>query len=130
MSLGRLALLGGVLLQHFLPLGASHDAICGGLWQTTAALLPHAVGTAQTEAADSLLRDRDAFLADVREYLLQARQYANHYYDSHHCDFEFAVGDWVWLHLLHRPTHSLERRPTGKLGPRYAGPFKVLEHIG
>ena len=44
---------------------------------------------------------------------------------------QYAVGDWVWLCLLHRPTHSLERsRPKGKLGPRYAGPFQVLEHVG
>ena len=41
------------------------------------ALLPHTAGTATTEAADTLLRDRDAFLADVRERLLQARQHAN-----------------------------------------------------
>ena len=40
------------------------------------------------------------------------------------------MGDWVWLHLLHRLTHSLERRPKGKLRPRYAGPFQVIERIG
>ena len=40
------------------------------------------------------------------------------------------MGDWVWLHLLHRTTQSLEPRAKGKLGPRYAGPFQVLERIG
>ena len=40
-----------------------------------------------------MLRDRDAFLADIRESLLQARQHAKHYYDSHHRKLEFAVGD-------------------------------------
>ena len=40
------------------------------------------------------------------------------------------MGDWVWLRWLHRTTQSLEPRAKGKLGPRYAGPFQVLEHIG
>ena len=52
------------------------------------------------------------------------------YYDAGHRDLEFAVGDWVWLRLLHRTTQSLEPRAKGKLGPRYAGPFQVLERIG
>ena len=77
-----------------------------------------------------LLRDRDAFLAEVRERLLQAQQYAKRYYDEHHRELEFAVVDWAWLRLLHRPTHSLETRPKGKLGPRYVGPLQVLERIG
>ena len=59
------------------------------------ALLPHTFGVAQTETVDTLLRDRDAFLADVRERLLQTRQHAKHYYDEHHRKLEFAVGDWV-----------------------------------
>jgi hypothetical protein len=63
---------------------------------------------------------------EVRECLLQAKRY----YDDHHRELELAVGDWVWLCLLHCPTHSLEHRPKGKLGPRYAGPFQVLARIG
>jgi hypothetical protein len=52
------------------------------------------------------------------------------YYDAHHREAEFAVGDWVWLRLLHRTTQSLDLRSRRKLGPRYAGPFRVLERIG
>lgn len=40
------------------------------------------------------------------------------------------MGEWVWLRLLHRTTHSLDARDKGKLGPRYAGPFHILERIG
>jgi hypothetical protein len=36
----------------------------------------------------------------------------------------------VWLRLLHRPVQSLEPCAKGKLGPRYAGLFRVLERIG
>ncbi|XP_073367793.1 uncharacterized protein [Aegilops tauschii subsp. strangulata] len=69
-------------------------------------------------------------LAEVRQRLLQAQQLAKHYYDDHHREAEYAVGDWVWLCLLHRSTQSLDPRAKRKLGPRYAGPFAALEHIG
>lgn len=36
------------------------------------ALLPYTAGTARTEAADTQLHDRDTFLVDVRDRLLQA----------------------------------------------------------
>lgn len=76
-----------------------------------------------------MLRGRDTFLADVRERLHQARQLTKHYYDTRHCDVEFAVGDWVWLRLLHSPNQSLEPWPKGKLGPHYTGLFQNLERI-
>ena len=43
---------------------------------------------------------------------------------------EFDVGSWVWLRLLHRTAQSLDPRAKHKLGPRWAGPFRVLERIG
>jgi transposase InsO family protein len=93
-------------------------------------LLSHAPGSEASEEASQLLRDRDSFLADIRERLLQPRNYAKHYYDRHHRELEFDVGDWVWLRLLHRLTRSLEPRAKGKLGPRYTGPFCIVERIG
>ena len=69
-------------------------------------------------------------LAEVRQRLLQVQQLSKKYYDAGLHDLEFALGDWIWLHLLHRTTKSLEPRAKGKLGPRYAGPFQVLERIG
>jgi hypothetical protein len=43
---------------------------------------------------------------------------------------EFDVGAWVLLRLLHRPTHALASPSKGKLRPRYAGPFQIIERIG
>ncbi|KAJ1276598.1 hypothetical protein BS78_05G226900 [Paspalum vaginatum] len=85
---------------------------------------------AETQAMDDMLRERDIFLREVRDRLLQAQEHARCAYNTHHRDLEFAVGNWVWLRLLHRQALSLVHRPKGKLGPRYAGPFQVLEHIG
>jgi len=79
---------------------------------------------------DVLLRDHDTFLMEVRERLLQAQQYAKHHYDEHHPEVAFDVGAWVLLRLLHHPTHALATPSRGKLRPRYAGPFQIVERIG
>ena len=75
-------------------------------------------------------RSRDDILAEVRQRLLQAQQLSKRYYDANHRELEFAVGDWVWLRLLHRTAQSLDPSARHKLGPRYARPFQVLERIG
>jgi hypothetical protein len=93
-------------------------------------ILPYTTGTAKTEAPDSLLRSRDEMLTEVRQCLLQAQQLSKKYYDANHRDLEFSVGDWVWLRLLHRTAQSLDPQARRKLGPRYAGPFWVLERVG
>jgi transposase InsO family protein len=67
------------------------------------ALLPYQQGSAQLQAVDDLLTNRDAFLAEVRTRLLQAQEYARRYYDASHRPLQFAVGDWVWLRMLHKP---------------------------
>jgi hypothetical protein len=94
------------------------------------ALLPYTEGSASTDTVDTLLRDRDSFLQDVRERLLQAQEYAKRHYDGRHRALEFAVGDWVLLRLLHRPAQSLVPGRRSKLSPRFAGPYQVLDRIG
>ena len=42
---------------------------------------------------------------------------------------ELQEGDWVWLRLLHRSKQLLSTHAKGKLGSRYARPFRVLERI-
>ena len=79
---------------------------------------------------EDLLQDRDNFLAEVRDHLLQAQQHAKRWYDNHHREVTFEVGDWVWLRLLHRPMRSLVDKAHNKLAPKYAGPFQVLERVG
>ena len=87
-------------------------------------------GEARLPAVEQQLLERDEFLAEVRDRLEQAQQYSKVQYDRKHRELSFGVGQWVWLRLLHRPVASLGVQGRGKLGPRYFGPYKVLERIG
>ena len=86
-------------------------------------MLPYTIGTTRTDTVDTLLQEHDVFLTDVRERLLQAQEYAKRYYNGHHRALEFAMGDWVWLRILHQPVQSLLPGSRGKLSPWFAGPF-------
>ena len=86
-------------------------------------------GEIRNQAVERQIVDRDQFLLDVRERLLQAAQQYKHYYDSKHRALSFDVGEWVWLLLRHRPVAFIGAGAKGKLAPKYYGPFKVLAKI-
>jgi hypothetical protein len=67
---------------------------------------------------------------EIWERLEQAQQCYKGFYDRKHREVEFVVGDWVWLRLIHRSLASLDVRGRCKLGPKFYGPFQVLERIG
>jgi hypothetical protein len=72
------------------------------------------------------MADRDAFLEDVRARLEQAQAIYKRFYDKHHREVTFAVGDWLWLLLRHRAPASLQVGTSGKLRPRFFGPYNVV----
>jgi hypothetical protein len=76
------------------------------------------------------LRDRDTFIAEIRERLLQAQDIMKHQHDQNRRQVEFQVGDWVWLRLNHRVAAGIRSPRQTKLGPKYFGPYAVLEKIG
>ena len=45
------------------------------------------------------MAERDELIADVRYRLQQAQAVYKAYYDKHHREVHYAVGDWVWLRL-------------------------------
>ncbi|WVZ89345.1 hypothetical protein U9M48_035766 [Paspalum notatum var. saurae] len=91
---------------------------------------PFQPDSATLPAVEQQLVDRDEFLAEIRDRLEQAQQYHKAQYDRRHRDVMFSPGQWVWLRLIHRPAASLDVRGRSKLGPRFYGPFKILERIG
>ena len=43
---------------------------------------------------------------------------------------EFAVGDWVLLRLHHRTAVGITMAASSKLGPRFFGPYQIVERLG
>jgi hypothetical protein len=93
-------------------------------------LLSYEPGVARVVALDKQLQNRDEFLQEIRERLLQAQDYMKATHDKNHRHVEFAVGDWVWLRLNHRSAFGITDKAAGKLAPGYYGSFQVLEKIG
>jgi len=58
-----------------------------------------------------MLWDRDPFLVEVLERLLQAQQHTKERYDEHHRVVDFAVGDWVRSDFFTAPHTRSRRRP-------------------
>jgi hypothetical protein len=93
-------------------------------------LVSYSPGSAKVAAVDQQLRDRDVFLAEIRDRLKLAQDVMKDRQDQKRRLVEFAVGDWVWLRLHHRTAVGITTAPSSKLGPRFFGPYQVVERIG
>ena len=86
-------------------------------------LLAYQQGSARVAAVDRQLKDRDDFLADIRDRLQQAQDAMKVTQDRSRRDVEYAVGDWAWLRLHHRAASGITPSAPSKLAPRFYGPF-------
>lgn len=93
-------------------------------------LISYTPGLAQVAALDKQLLQRDTFLAEIRERLLQAQDHMKNAHDKSHRDVQFEAGDWVLLRLHHRSAAGITDRANAKLAPKYYGSFQVREGIG
>jgi hypothetical protein len=71
------------------------------------------------------MEERAEFLSDIRYRLEQAQAVQKLHYDKHHRHVAYQVGDWALLLLRQRPAASLPQSGTGKLKPRFYGPYRV-----
>ncbi|WVZ97288.1 hypothetical protein U9M48_042837 [Paspalum notatum var. saurae] len=79
-------------------------------------------GETRVAAVAQEMEDREAFLADAQE--VQKR-----HYDQLHQPVSYQVSDWAFLRLRQRAATSLPLSATGKLKPRFVGPYRVAELI-
>ena len=86
-------------------------------------------GETRVAAVAQEMEERAAFLDDIRYRLEQAQAVQKRVYDQHHRPVSFQVGDWALLRLRQRAAASLPHSVTGKLKPRYVGPYQVAELI-
>jgi hypothetical protein len=76
------------------------------------------------------LRDRDEFLTEIKDRLLQSQALMKQAHDQRRRDMEFAVGDWVWLRLNQRAATSVRGAGPSKLSAKFFGPYQVTAKIG
>ena len=93
-------------------------------------LMSYSAGAARVAAVDRQLQDRDVFLAEIRERLLLAQDTMRETQNQKRRHVEFSIGDRVLLRLHQRAAVGITAAAPSKLGPRYHGPYKVLERIG
>ncbi|KAK6121581.1 hypothetical protein DH2020_044676 [Rehmannia glutinosa] len=65
----------------------------------------------------------------IKERIHTAQSHQKSYADKRRKDLEFDVGDEVFLRLSPRKG-LINPKKGGKLSPRYAGPYKILQRIG
>lgn len=94
------------------------------------ALLSYQPGLARVAAVDRQLQERDQFLEDIKDRLLQAQGAMKSKHDLVCQDVVFLEGSWVWLRLHQRSASSITPASPSKLAPKFFGPFKVLARIG
>ncbi|CAA7021556.1 unnamed protein product [Microthlaspi erraticum] len=94
------------------------------------ALLSYELGSSSNFELETMLKERDAMLAEVKHHLIKAQSIMKNNADKHHRDLEFEVGTMVYLKLRPYRQHSVSRRFCQKLAARYYGPFELLARIG
>lgn len=87
-------------------------------------------GTTAVVSVDEDLQTRDEILASVKRNLQVAQSRMKNFYDKHHSERSFKVGDWVYLKLQPYRQQSVQKRTTNKLAPRYYGPYLIEQKIG
>ena len=122
--------MGGVLLQHFIPIRSLGHTFRGRVWPPTPSSDVLHAGRCSCGCSGRQLRDRDIFLAEIRERLILAQDTMREHQNQKRRHVEFSVGDWVLLRLQQRTAVGITAATTSKLGPRYFGPYQVLQRIG
>jgi hypothetical protein len=81
-------------------------------------------------AVDKQLIERDEFLTEIKERLIQSQVTMKSYQDQKRREVVFQEGDWVWLKLPQRAAVGITAPTHSKLGPKYYGPYQVMQKVG
>ncbi|GKC68033.1 transposon Tf2-12 polyprotein [Tanacetum coccineum] len=93
-------------------------------------VLTYVPGTSKVQAVEEFLIDRDKVLHDLRSNLLAANDRMKSKADSRRREVEFSVGDLVYLKLQPYRQSTVAVRLSAKIGPKFFGPYKILERVG
>jgi hypothetical protein len=93
-------------------------------------LMSYVPGAAKAAAADKQLQERDEFLGEVKDRLIQAQVAIKQYQDKTRREVNFQTGDWIWLWVQHRTTICITQAAKSKLALKFFGPYQVTAKIG
>lgn len=83
----------------------------------------------RSQAIVDNLRSRDEALALLKHHLMRAQHRITMAANRHRRDFEYAVGDLVFLKFIPYRQSTLFTSTTRKLAPRYFGPFSIEARV-
>ena len=87
-------------------------------------------GSTTNQEVESHLLQRDAILDELKCHLQRAQQKMKEQDDSKRREVQWSIVDFVYVKLRPYRQTSLAQRTNEKLGPRFYGPFKILQKIG
>lgn len=93
-------------------------------------MLSYKPGMANVAAVDQQLQDRYVFLEDIKQRLLQAQVTMKSTQGKSRREVQYNVEDWVWLRLQQQSAVGVTTAASCKLGPKFYGPYQILQHIG
>jgi hypothetical protein len=85
-------------------------------------------GTTRVAAVEELLAYKQQVLRLLQDNLVAAQARMKLQADKNRQERNFAIDDWVFLRLQPFKQKSMHQK-LGKLGPKFYGPFQVLERI-
>ncbi|KAJ4788910.1 polyprotein [Rhynchospora pubera] len=93
-------------------------------------LLPYTAGKASVQAVDQQLQQRDEFLREIHNRLLETQQRMKLQYDKLHRNLEFQLDEWVWVRMQRRQATAITPAKLTKLSPKFYGPYQIKEKLG
>ncbi|KAD1183178.1 hypothetical protein E3N88_43191 [Mikania micrantha] len=92
--------------------------------------IPYVANDTSLEAVEFFCRDREAMIIHLKENLQSAKNRMKQYVDAKRTERSFTPGDWIYLKLQPFVQSSMRKSKHTKLGPKYFGPFLILEKVG
>jgi len=92
--------------------------------------LPYFPGESDHAMVDRSMQARETMIKQLQQNLLRAQHRMKMSADQHRTEKTLQIGDWVWLKLQPYRQSSMSSSSNMKLGPKYSGPFMILDKVG
>lgn len=98
--------------------------------RTPPPLLSYGSYRTANDTLDEQLQNRDQALSFLKENLATAQGRMKKYADLKRTEWEFSVGEFVFLKIRPYRQKTLAKRRNEKLSAKFFGPFEILQRVG